>query len=94
MFDEKSNVEKNQEEIRILNKHQVAFYLKKGVSPVRIELGFDDRIVFVFLREDTIRTKCWEQWKAYTIERKLEKLKFCNNVENCDFDDDDYFFNE
>ena len=85
------------EEIKIINKWQVVFYLKKGVSPIRVELGYNDRLVFVFLKEDTIRTKCWEQWKAYTVQRKLEKLKFCNNgVFNLDFDldDDDYFFDE
>ena len=90
MFDEKI--------IKLVNKEQVAFYLKKGVSPVRIELGYNDRLVFVFLREDTIRTKCWEQWKAYTVERKLEKWKETLNLYNigvCNLDcDDDYFFDE
>ena len=80
--------------IKIVNKHQVVFYLKNGVQPIKVELGFNDRLVFVYLKEDTI--KVWQEWKAYTVQRKLEKLKFCNNgVFNLDFDlDDDYFFDE
>ena len=47
MFDEKINVEKNQDEIKIINKWQVVFYLERGVQPIRVELGYDDRLVFV-----------------------------------------------
>ena len=85
------------EEIKIINKWQVVFYLKKGVTPIRVELGYNDRLVFVFLKEDTIRTQCWEQWKQYTIERKWKETLNLYNVPSCDFDldyDDDYFFNE
>ena len=94
MFDEI----KNQEEIKIINKWQVVFYLERNVQPIRLELGYNDRLVFVFLKEDT--TEVWKQWKAYTIQRKLEKWKETLNLYNvpsCDFeldDDDDYFFNE
>ena len=86
------------EEIKIINKWQVVFYLKKGVSPIRVELGYNDRLVFVFLKEET--QEVWKQWKAYTVERKLEKWKETLNLYNvpsCDFDledYDDYFFNE
>ena len=86
------------EEIKIINKWQVVFYLERNVQPIRLELGYDDRIVFVYLKEDTIEV--WKQWKAYTIQRKLEQFKETLNLYNvpsCDFeldDDDDYFFNE
>ena len=86
------------EEIKIINKWQVVFYLERNVQPIRLELGYNDRIVFVFLKEDT--TEVWKQWKAYTIQRKLEQFKETLNLYNvpsCDFeldDDDDYFFNE
>ena len=87
------------EEIKIINKWQVVFYLKKGVSPIRVELGYNDRLVFVFLKEDTL--EAWREWKAYTVQRKLEKWKETLNLYNvpsCDFDYDDdyndYFFNE
>ena len=86
------------EEIKIINKWQVVFYLERNVQPIRLELGYNDRLVFVFLKEDT--TEVWKQWKAYTIQRKLEQFKETLNLYNvpsCDFeldDDDDYFFNE
>ena len=96
MFDEKINVEKNQEEIRILNKHQVAFYIERNVFPVRVELGYGSRLVFVYLREET--KEVWQEWKAYTVQRKLEKWKETLNLYNigvCNLDcDDDYFFDE
>ena len=56
MFDEEINI------IKIVNKWQVVFYLKKGVSPIRVELGYNDRLVFVFLKEETIEV--WKEWKA------------------------------
>lgn len=89
---------KNQEEIKIVNKLQVVFYLERNIAPIRLELGYDSKLIFVYRKEDT--TEVWRQWKAYTVERKLEKLKFCNNVGNCNLEDydledyDDYFFNE
>ena len=98
MFDEKSNVEKNQDEIiKIVNKQQVVFYLERGnVAPIRVELGYNDRLVFVYLRKDT--KEVWQEWKSYTVQRKLETLKETlnlHNVPSCDFDlDDDYFFDE
>ena len=91
MFNEKSNAEKNQEEIKIINKHQVVFYLERNVFPIRIELGYNDRIVFVFNKEDT--KEVWELWKKHVVERKLEKMKLYN-VGACDFNLDDYFFDE
>ena len=42
----------------------------------------------------------WQEWKRYTVQRKLEKWKEkmnLYNVPSCDFDledYDDYFFNE
>ena len=83
------------EEIKIINKWQVVFYLERGVEPIRIELGFNDRLVFVYRKEDT--TEVWQEWKAYIVQRKLETLKETLNLYNvpsCDFEDDDYFFNE
>ena len=86
------------EEIKIINKWQVAFYLERNVQPIRLELGYNSRLVFVYRAEDT--KEVWKQWKAYTVQRKLEKWKETLNLYNvpsCDFDlddYDDYFFNE
>ena len=84
------------EEIKIINKWQVVFYLERGVQPIRVELGYDDRLVFVYLKEDTLDV--WQEWKCYTVQRKLEKWKETLNLYNvpsCDFEDyNDYFFNE
>ena len=98
MIKKKEVIKMFDEEIKIINKWQVVFYLERNVQPIRLELGYNDRLVFVFLKEDT--TEVWKQWKAYTIQRKLEQFKETLNLYNvpsCDFeldDDDDYFFNE
>ena len=98
MIKKKEVIKMFDEEIKIINKWQVVFYLERNVQPIRLELGYNDRLVFVFLKEDT--TEVWKQWKAYTVQRKLEKWKETLNLYNvpsCDFeldDDDDYFFNE
>ena len=98
MIKKKDVIKMFDEEIKIINKWQVVFYLERNVQPIRLELGYNDRLVFVFLKEDT--TEVWKQWKAYTIQRKLEQFKETLNLYNvpsCDFeldDDDDYFFNE
>ena len=95
MFDEEIKIVKinNVEVVRIINKLQVVHYLKCGCNPIAVELGYNDKLVFVFNKEDTIRTQCWESWKKHTIERKLEKLNLYN-VGACDLEDYDYFFNE
>ena len=85
------------EEIKIINKWQVVFYLKKGVTPIRVELGYNDRLVFVYRKEDT--KEVWQEWKCYTVQRKLEKWKEKMNLYDigvCNLDDYDYdyFFNE
>ena len=93
MIKKKEVIKMFDNEIKIVNKNQVVFYLKTGVSPIRIELGYNDRLVFVYLKEET--TEVWEQWKKHVVECKLEQLKFCNNGTcNLDYDYDDYFFNE
>ena len=96
MFNKNSTVEKNQNEIKLVNKQQVVFYLERNVAPIRVELGYGSRLVFVYLREET--QEVWQEWKCYTVQRKLETLKEKMNLYDigvCNLDcDDDYFFDE
>lgn len=40
-------------ELKIMNMQQVAFYVSKGVQPKRIEVGYNDKIVFIFDKDST-----------------------------------------
>ena len=52
--------------VKILNLKQAAFYISNGVQPVRIEIGYRDKIVFIFPVEETQQLysdwihKCYE----------------------------------
>lgn len=46
---------KNCETVKLLNPRQCYFYMTKGVYPLWIEPGYDNKIVFVFLKEPTLR---------------------------------------
>lgn len=52
--------------VKIVNMLQVSKYVKGGVQPIRIELGENDRLVFVFRKEDT--TEIWEKWKNHELD--------------------------
>lgn len=44
---------KNQNEIKIVNRLQVAKYVEQGVQPLRIEIGENAKLLFIFSKEET-----------------------------------------
>lgn len=40
-------------ELRIVNYHQALFYVDHGVQPIRIERGEQNRVVYIFTKEQT-----------------------------------------
>lgn len=50
--------------VRIVNPRQVYFYLQNGLHPIRLEAGYNDRIVYIFEKKDSLvlfhewREKC------------------------------------
>jgi hypothetical protein len=53
------------DEVRLICVPQVYFYISKGLQPLRLECGFDNKVVFVFDKEKTL--KLFSEW------RKLDK---------------------
>lgn len=51
------------EEVRLINPKQVFYYISEGVQPLRLECGYDEKIVFVFLKEPTL--KLFSKWRSY-----------------------------
>ena len=56
------------EKMQIINKFQVVFYLKHGVKPIDLELGRNDKMVYIFDKADT--KEVWELWKQECIAYK------------------------
>lgn len=52
------------ETIKILNPLQVAFYINEGIKPINISVGYNNKLVYWFKKEDT--TQVWNQWKTRT----------------------------
>ena len=40
-------------ELKIMNMQQVAFYINNGVQPLRIEVGYRGKVVFIYDIEST-----------------------------------------
>ena len=56
----------NSNEVKILNHTQVRCYLKDGIEPKRIELGYNDKLVFVYDKEET--KKVFDKWVKHEYE--------------------------
>lgn len=53
---------KDAELVRLINPKQVYFYLQSGVYPLWLEAGYNDRIVYVFEKEPTLKLfACWRK---------------------------------
>ncbi|GEM_PF-3192904 len=48
-------------ELKIVNLEQVSRYLKYGVKPKRIENGYNDRIIFVYDKNDELN-HAYSKW--------------------------------
>lgn len=57
------------ETVKIMNRKQVTFYIKNGIKPVDIIVGYNDYLVYIFDKEQT--KGVWEKWKRITIESKI-----------------------
>lgn len=50
----------NENIIKIVNPTQACAYLKNGLKPLRLEVGYNNKIVFVYNKEDT--TELFHRW--------------------------------
>ena len=56
--------------IKILNPLQFKFYLKNGVKPIDIEIGYDNKVVYFYTKEQT--REVWKLWRQCCIENRVE----------------------
>ena len=52
---------RNMDLIRLVNPHQAHFYMTEGVFPLWNEAGYEGKIVYVFLKEPTLRL--FQKWR-------------------------------
>ena len=60
-FNNQNEKLKDDDIVRLVNTKQVYFYLKNGLQPIRVEAGYNEKIVFVFLREPTL--ELFAEWR-------------------------------
>jgi len=53
------------DEVRLVNPKQVYYYISEGIQPLRLECGYDEKIVFVFEKEPTL--KLFSKWRKHDI---------------------------
>ena len=53
------------EVVNIVNFKQVALYLKHNVKPIDIKLGYKDKIIFIFNKEDT--KEVFDKWVKHEL---------------------------
>ena len=56
---------KDVDKVRLVNPKQAYYYMQNGVYPLWNEAGYDDRIVFVFEKEKTLRL--FSGWRNHQI---------------------------
>jgi hypothetical protein len=57
--------------VRLLNPKQCYFYMSEGVFPLWNEAGYEGKIVYVFLKEPTLRL--FKKWREHNTEWRSNK---------------------
>ncbi len=59
---------KDVDKVRLVNPRQVYFYMQKGIYPLWNEVGYENKIVYVFEKEKTLRW--FGEWRKYLSDMK------------------------
>ena len=59
------------ETVKIVNKFQVVLYMKHGVKSIDMELGEDDKILYIFDKEET--KEVWKQSCIDCYKKSIQK---------------------
>lgn len=53
------------DEIKIVNQRQVFLYIKNGLQPLRLENGYDDKLIYVFSKSKS--EPLFKKWRNYEL---------------------------
>lgn len=57
----------NNNEIKIVNLVQVSKYITHGLQPLRIEVGYNNRLVFIYDRTDELK-ELFHKWLDFKLD--------------------------
>lgn len=58
-------IDNRSDEIKLVNQRQVYLYVKNGLQPLRLESGYDDKLVYVFSRSGS--EELFEKWRNHEL---------------------------
>lgn len=58
-------IDNRSDEIKLVNQRQVYLYVKNGLQPIRLEAGYEDKLVYVFSRSDS--EPLFEKWRRHEL---------------------------
>ncbi len=58
-------IDNRSDEIKLVNQRQVFLYLKNGLQPIRLECGYEDKLVYVFSRSES--EGLFEKWRKHEL---------------------------
>lgn len=65
MSDEMIVIDNRSDEIKLVNQRQVFLYIKNGLQPIRLECGYEDKLVYVFSRSKS--EDLFEKWRKHEL---------------------------
>lgn len=58
-------IDNRSDEIKLVNQRQVFLYVKNGLQPLRLEAGYEDKLVYVFSRSQS--ESLFEKWRNHEL---------------------------
>lgn len=58
-------IDHRSDEIKIVNQRQAYLYVKNSLQPIRLEAGYDDKLVYVFSRSES--EPLFEKWRKHEL---------------------------
>jgi len=58
-------IDNRSDEIKLVNQRQVFLYVKNGLQPIRLEAGYEDKLVYVFSRSKS--ESLFEKWRNHEL---------------------------
>lgn len=58
-------IDNRYDEVKLINQKQVYLYVKNGLQPLRLENGYENKLVYIFSRSQS--EKLFEKWRKHEL---------------------------
>lgn len=65
MTEEMIVIDNRSDEVKIVNQRQAFLYVRNGLQPIRLENGYDEKLVYVFSRSKS--EGLFELWRKHEL---------------------------